>query len=236
MDLLENLVINFFWIWSIKKVHIICCILAPIPYLGKIWFLRYWLKCFWSIRLQDFVIDYISKTKWWKSLMFCMLIQINRNLKLIKNIGVGVVKNGCGHSSLRTLKLPVSQKWSNGINWFLVCLQKFRKAKNYFNNFWMLVIKNGHGLVDLEFLKYAVSQEWIYELGWFFARWYKFKKAKSYFNNYWVGILKNGRYLKDQGTLVPGVSHKWLDELSRLIEWFLHADSDGIIFFSTLYL
>ena len=32
--LLENLVINFFWIWSIKKIYINCCILAQIPYLG----------------------------------------------------------------------------------------------------------------------------------------------------------------------------------------------------------
>ena len=35
----ENLVINFFWIWSIKKFRIICCILAETPFLGKIWFL-----------------------------------------------------------------------------------------------------------------------------------------------------------------------------------------------------
>ena len=27
-----------------------------------------------------------------------------------KNIGVGLVKNGCGHAGLRTLKLAVSQK------------------------------------------------------------------------------------------------------------------------------
>ena len=34
----------------------------------------------------------------------------------------------------------------------------------------------------------------------------------------------------DHGTLKSGVSHKWFDELSILIKWFLHADSDGIIF------
>ena len=50
-----------------------------------------------------------------KSLIFCILIQINGNLK---NIGVGEVKNGCGHTGLRTLKLAVSQKGINGINWF----------------------------------------------------------------------------------------------------------------------
>ena len=33
---------------------------------------------------------------------------------------MGVVKNGCGHSGLRTIKLAVSQKGINEINWFLV--------------------------------------------------------------------------------------------------------------------
>ena len=44
-----------FWLWSIMKVYIICCILAKISYLAKIWFLRYRPKCSWPIRLQDFI-------------------------------------------------------------------------------------------------------------------------------------------------------------------------------------
>ena len=98
-----------------------------------------------------------------------------------------------------------------------------------------MVVISGRGLLGLWTLKSAVSQEWIDELGWFFACWYKFMKAKSYFNNYWMGVIKNGRGLKDRRILKPGISHKWFDELSRLIEWFLHDDSDGIIFYSTLY-
>ena len=39
----------------------------------------------------------------------------------LKNIGVDLVKNGCGHSVLRTLKLTVCQGEMNGINRFLVC-------------------------------------------------------------------------------------------------------------------
>ena len=39
----------------------------------------------------------------------------------LKNIGVGMVKNGCEYSGLRTLKLAVSQTGVIGINWFLVC-------------------------------------------------------------------------------------------------------------------
>ena len=39
----------------------------------------------------------------------------------LKNTGVGMVRNGCGHSGLKTLKLAVSQEGINGINRFLVC-------------------------------------------------------------------------------------------------------------------
>ena len=97
-------------------------------------------------------------------------------------------------------------------------------------------VGNGHGLLGLETPKSAVSQEWIDEMSWFFSCWYKFRKAKSCFNNYWVGMVKNEWGLIDHGTLKSGVSHKWFDELSRLIEWFLHDDNDGIIFYSTVYL
>ena len=43
-------------------------------------------------------------------------------------------------------------------------------------------------------------------------------------------MVKNEWGLIDHGTLKSGVSHKLFDELSILIEWFLHADSDGVIF------
>ena len=43
-------------------------------------------------------------------------------------------------------------------------------------------------------------------------------------------MVKNEYGLIDHGTLKSGVSHKWFDELSILIQWFLYADSDGIIF------
>ena len=45
LNLLENLVINFFSVWSKKKLYNICCTLAQITYLGKILFLRYGPKC-----------------------------------------------------------------------------------------------------------------------------------------------------------------------------------------------
>ena len=54
LNLLENVAITFFWIWSMKKFYNVCCILAQSPYLGKIYFLRYEPKCSWPIRLQYF--------------------------------------------------------------------------------------------------------------------------------------------------------------------------------------
>ena len=68
LNLFENLVINFFWIWSEKESYhffriYIICFLAQIPYLGKIWFPRYRSKSSGPIRLQDFYIPYISITK-----------------------------------------------------------------------------------------------------------------------------------------------------------------------------
>ena len=91
-------------------------------------------------------------------------------------------------------------------------------------------VRNGHGLLGDRALKSTVSQEWIDEMSWFLACWYKLREAKIYFNNYWVDMVKNGQDLLDHGTLKSRVSHKWFDELSRLIEWFLCADSEGITF------
>ena len=42
--------------------------------------------------------------------------------------------------------------------------------------------------------------------------------------------VNNGQDLLDHGTLKSGVSHKWFDKSSWLIEWFLHADSDWIVY------
>ena len=84
LDLLGNLVINFFWIWSVKKAHIIFCILALIPYLGNL-VLEIQAK---MLRAQSDCR--ISRTQRWKSLIFCMLIQINGNQKLIEKYWGGL--------------------------------------------------------------------------------------------------------------------------------------------------
>ena len=53
-------------------------------------------KCFQPNRLQDFLINHISKTNQWNSLIFCMLIQLHK-LNVDKKNWVDIVKIGSGH-------------------------------------------------------------------------------------------------------------------------------------------
>ena len=55
------------------------------------------------------------------------------------------------------LKLTVSQKWTNAINWFFAWWYKFQKAKSWFNDFWVGVVKSDHGSLVNETLKSAAS-------------------------------------------------------------------------------
>ena len=70
---------------------------------------------------------------------------------------VGVVKNGCGESGYRTLKLTVSQECTDRVTKFFKCWYKFRKAKSCFNDFWVGMVKNGHDLLVQETIKSALS-------------------------------------------------------------------------------
>ena len=50
------------------------------------------------------------------------------NLKVLE---VGMVKTGCGQSCDGTLKLTVSEQWTDGINWFFACWYRFKKIKSW---------------------------------------------------------------------------------------------------------
>ena len=109
-NLLENLVINFYWIWYIMEIYIICCVPTQNPYLEIFLFLRYGPKCSQPIRLQDFLINHISRINWWNSLIFCLLIQISIIISWSKNVWMGLARNGCSQSGHRTLKV---MKWND---------------------------------------------------------------------------------------------------------------------------
>ena len=65
-----------------------------------------------------------------------------------------MVKNG---SDLLDHETFVSQKWIAVMSWFFVRWYKFRKAKSYFNNYWMDIVKNGPDILCDESRKSGVS-------------------------------------------------------------------------------
>ena len=75
-----------------------------------------------------FLINHVLRISQWYNLIFSMSTQIHINWKLSKYFGVAMVKNGSGQCGPGTLRLTLSQKWMDGMNWFFECLCKFRKA------------------------------------------------------------------------------------------------------------
>ena len=69
-------------------------------------------------------------------------MQIKRYLEIF---GVGMVKNGYGQSGDGTLKLTVSEEWTDRINWFLLVDKDSKKLKVDQIFFWVGMVKNGCG-------------------------------------------------------------------------------------------
>ena len=57
-----------------------------------------------------------------------------------------VIKSGRGLLTLGTLISALSQEQIDQLDWLFACWHKFRKAKNYFNNYWVGMVENGQGL------------------------------------------------------------------------------------------
>ena len=111
-----------------------------------------WLKIFWSGMVKNEVDQSgLWTLKWWyrkNELMeltdFLHVDTDSQKLKADqKCIGwawskMGVTSLFSGH---RTQKLTLSQKWTDEINWFFACWYKFKKAKSWFNDFWVGLVK-----------------------------------------------------------------------------------------------
>ena len=76
-------------------------------------------------------------------------------------IGWRWLKMGMACLSLDALKSAVCQDWIVELANCFVYRYKFRKAKNYFNRYWVDVIKYGWGFWSHGTLKCDVSQDWI---------------------------------------------------------------------------
>ena len=85
----------------------------------------------------------------------------------------------------------------------------FRKAKSYYDNYWVELIKKGT-------LKSAIFNEWIDNLSWLFASWCKLWYTKNYFINFWEVMVKNGCYFLGRWTRNSAVSQEWMGKFS----WF----------------
>ena len=64
-----------------------------------------------------------------------------------------VVKNGSGLLGLEMI-------------WFCACRYKFRKAKSYFDSYWVDIVKNGRDLIDHWTFK---ARKWCHK--WFLINW-----------------------------------------------------------------
>ena len=81
-------------------------------------------------------------------LIFCMLIKVQ---EIYCNM-FWVVLVKAGHGNL----ISEINGW---ISWFFACSSIVRKAKNYFNSYWVHMFNNGCDLSGPETRKYALSQE-----------------------------------------------------------------------------
>ena len=63
------------------EIYIICCVHAQIPFLGQFLFLKYGPKCSQPIRLQDFLINHISRNK---SMKWPDFLLVDTNLHKLK--------------------------------------------------------------------------------------------------------------------------------------------------------
>ena len=61
----------------------------------------------------------------------------------LKIFGWAWIKNGCGQAGVWTLKLIVSEIWTDGIKWFFTCWYKFMQIKRCLKIFAVGMVKNG---------------------------------------------------------------------------------------------
>ena len=139
------------------KVYATCCVPVQVPYLGKIWFLRYRPKCSQPIRSQQFYISHISKMNLLNSLIFYIWYKFMKAKLLLKILRVNMVKNEWS----QILKLAVSQEWIDGIYWFLYADKNLTTLKVTSMIFGWLWSKNGRDPLFHGTLRYAVPQKLI---------------------------------------------------------------------------
>ena len=96
---------------------------------------------------------------WTDGTDFLLLIQI-KQIKGDWKILEYTYKNKCDQSGDKTLKLPVFEKWADGINWFYACWCRFTKIRSSLKLFWVGMVKSGCSQSGHKNLKLTVTQKW----------------------------------------------------------------------------
>ena len=108
-------------VFRIYLNYIICCVPAPIPDLGKSLFLRFGSKCAPPNRLQDFLINHISRTNLWNSLIFYFK-------SWSKNFEVGMVKKWAWSVWSQDSKIDCISRRIDGIDCFFFMLIQIQES------------------------------------------------------------------------------------------------------------
>ena len=107
----------------------------------------------WWIWSLDSKTDYLKNEQIEVTVRFFACWYKFMHIKVaLKFLGWAWSKKGETNLVTRTLKLTVSQKWTDGVNWFFA----HWKAKSWFNDFWVGVVKYDHGLLVCETLKFCI--------------------------------------------------------------------------------
>ena len=73
---------------------------------------------------------------------------------------LGMLRNACVQSGLRTLKLTVSREWADWTKWLFTCRYKLIQTKRWLKVFGVGIVKKGCGQCGDRTLKLTVSEEW----------------------------------------------------------------------------
>ena len=135
LNLLKDLVINFYWICSIMKTYIIYCVSPQIPYLGKK-FSEIWAKMLSDNQIAGFFNQPYLLNKSIKSPDFLHVDTSSHKSKVDPKF-FGWTWSKIGMVSLVTglWNWLYPKEWVNGMNWYFTCWCKFGNAKKVISIF-----------------------------------------------------------------------------------------------------
>ena len=188
-NLKTNLVINFHWIGSIVKTLLFAVFLHK-SYIGKnlvLWDIGQNGLSQSDCRIFKSTISH--EINRWNSLILCMLIQIQKNDKLIENLVVEHSKKWVWSIWSLGSKFSCISRMNRWNELIFCMLAQIHTNWKVIENFWG---EHGQKLVWscwLQDSKTDVSEDWADGKNWFFAYWYRFTKIKKLIKSFmrWHG-------------------------------------------------